>query len=120
MRGEGSGAGRFKPGAVEHEYRYADRYAPQRCRSGYSEKHDYQHISEKRAEEIKRLLKNYDGMPARLRAELDRFGFVITEDGKHYKLTYFGDGRYQTTFSKTPSDVRTGKNSAQEILRKML
>ncbi len=81
---------------------------------------DYQHISEKRTEEIKRLLKNYDGMPARLRAELERFGFVITEDGKHYKLTYFGDGRYQTTFSKTPSDVRTGKNSAQEILRKML
>ncbi|MBO7514797.1 MAG: hypothetical protein J6T47_04175, partial [Lachnospiraceae bacterium] len=80
----------------------------------------YQHLIENRAEEIKRLLKNYDGMPSRLRSELERFGFTITEEGKHYKLTYFGDERYQTTFSKTPSDVRTGKNSAQEIQRKML
>ena len=81
---------------------------------------DYQRLSEKRAEQIKRLLKNYDGMTPRLRSELERLGFVITEDGKHYKLTYYGDGRYQTAFSKTPSDVRSGKNGAQEIVRRMM
>ena len=81
---------------------------------------DYQRLSEKRAEQLKRLLKNYDGMTPRLRTELERLGFVITEDGKHYKLTYYGDGRYQTAFSKTPSDVRSGKNGAQEILRRMM
>ena len=81
---------------------------------------DYQHLSEKRAEQLKRLLKNYDGMTPRLRTELEHLGIVITEEGKHYKLTYFGDQRYQTALSKTPSDVRTGKNSSQEILRKMM
>ena len=81
---------------------------------------DYQHLSEDRAEQLKRLLKNYDGMTPRLRSELERLGFMITDDGKHYKLTYYGDGRYQTAFSKTPSDVRSGKNGAQEILRRMM
>ena len=40
-------------------------------------------------------------------------GFEITEEGKHYKLTYYGDDRYQATFAKTPSDFRSGKNDAQ-------
>ena len=43
-------------------------------------------------------------------------GFEITEEGKHYKVTYYGDGRYQTTYAKTPSDVRGGMNSAQQTI----
>ncbi len=77
---------------------------------------DYQKISEAKAEELKRLLKNYDGMSARTRQALKALGFEITEEGKHYKITYYGDGRYQTTYSKTPSDGRTGKNSAQQTI----
>ena len=77
------------------------------------ENNDYQQLSVEKAEEIKRLLKNYDGMSAKTRLALKDLGFEITEEGKHYKLTYYGDGRYQTTYSKTPSDVRTGKNCAQ-------
>ena len=80
------------------------------------ENNDYQRLSVSKAEEIKRLLKNYDGMSARTRQALMEFGFEITEDGKHYKLTYYGDGRYQTAFSKTPSDVRTGRNCSQEMV----
>lgn len=77
---------------------------------------DYQKLSVAKAEEAKRILKNYDGMSGRTRQALKDLGFEITEDGKHYKITYYGDGRYQTTYSKTPSDGRTGKNSAQQTI----
>lgn len=80
------------------------------------ENNDYQKLSAARAEELKRILKNYDGMEAKTRQALKDLGFEITEDGKHYKVTYYGDGRYQTVFSKTPSDRRTGKNAAQETI----
>ncbi|EUB13791.1 hypothetical protein HMPREF1508_2053, partial [Shuttleworthella sp. MSX8B] len=78
---------------------------------------DYQKLSVAKAEEIKRLLKNYDGMSGRLRQALKDLGFEITEEGKHYKITYFGDGRYHTVFAKTPSDGRSGKNNAQAVIR---
>ncbi len=77
---------------------------------------DYQKLSMAKAEELKKLLKNYDGMSGRTRQALKDLGFEITEEGKHYKITYYGDGRYQTTYSKTPSDGRTGKNSAQQTI----
>ena len=77
---------------------------------------DYKKLSVAKAEELKRLLKNYDGMSGRTRQALSDLGFVITEEGKHYKVTYYGDGRYQTTYSKTPSDGRTGKNSALQTI----
>ncbi len=70
---------------------------------------DYRHLSEARMEEIKRLLKTYSGMPSKLRQDLESLGFVITEEGKHYKLMYHGDPRYTRTMSKTPSDWRTGQ-----------
>ena len=76
---------------------------------------DYQKTSIQKAEEVKKLLKSYNGMTAPIRKALEDMGFVITEDGKHYKLTYYGDDRYQIIFSKTPSDFRTGKNSSQKL-----
>ena len=78
---------------------------------------DYQQLSESKAREVKRLLRNYGGMTKKLRQELIALGFVITEDGKHYKITYYGDGRYQTVFAKTPGDNRSGKNNSQAIIR---
>ena len=74
---------------------------------------DFQKLSAKKAETLKNTLKNYDGMSAKTRQALMDLGFEIKEDGKHYKATYYGDSRYQVTYSKTPSDVRSGKNSAQ-------
>lgn len=77
---------------------------------------EYKGLCEERAGEIKKLLKNYDGMPVRLRQALSKLGFNFSEDGKHYKAAYFGDNRYQVVFSKTPSDNRSGMNSAAEII----
>ncbi len=78
---------------------------------------DYQKQSVRKAEEVKRLLKNYDGMSTRTKQAFRELGFEITEEGKHCKVTYYGDSRYQTTYSKTPGDGRTGKNSAQETIK---
>lgn len=47
-------------------------------------------------------------------------GFVITDDGKHYKWTYFGDHRYSATMAKTSSDNRAGMNMASLIDNLML
>lgn len=80
-------------------------------------RNDYQKTSEKRAGEIKRLLRDYTGISGKLRQELENLGCVITEDGKHYKITYCGDERYQAVFGKTPSDVRSGKNNAATVAK---
>ncbi len=81
---------------------------------------NYLRVPKERANEIKRLLGTYTSLPARLKQDLEAFGFTITGDGKHYKLVYFGDDRYVFTLAKTPSDVRAGKNDAQEIIRRVL
>ena len=78
---------------------------------------NYQKITEQHINEVKNLLKGYDRMTGPLRQALENLGFVISEDGKHYKLTYYGDNRYQIIFSKTPSDHRTGKNSSQKLIK---
>ena len=46
-------------------------------------------------------------------------GFEMTEEGKHYKLTYRGDPRYTVILGKTPSDNRSGSNTAAKINKKV-
>ena len=55
-----------------------------------------------------------------MRQELLNLGFEITEEGKHYKLTYRDDPRYIVTIGKTPSDNRSGNNNAALISKIML
>ncbi len=80
----------------------------------------HQHSREARIREIKAKLKGYTKMNASLRSYLEGLGFVITEDGKHYRLTYYGDNRYHTTLSKSASDHREGENIAAQIIKDML
>ena len=84
------------------------------------QRNEYKHLGDKKKQKIKDLLKGYDGLKNSLKQELIAFGFEIKEDGKHYKLTYFGDERYSTILAKTPSDHRGGKNDATDISRNML
>lgn len=81
---------------------------------------DYKNVYEDRKKEIQKILGNYCGMSSKVRKALQDFGFQIEEDGKHYRLTYFGDERYKTTLAKTPSDNRDGQNIAHEIQKTML
>lgn len=79
---------------------------------------DYQAISEKKAAEVKRILKNYSGMTTKLRRQLEEIGFQIEMDGPHYKARYYGDDRYIVIYGKTPSDGRAGKNNADVTIKK--
>ena len=84
------------------------------------EKNMYEKIRAERERVIKNMFKDYKTLSATLRQELKDLGFEITEDGKHYRLTYYGDDRYKTTIAKTGSDWREGKNIAATILKNMM
>lgn len=76
-------------------------------------------IREKKIEQLKQVLKSSSKMTPRVLQELKGIGFEISEDGKHYKLTYFGDARYTITLAKTPSDYRSGQNNISTIMKKV-
>ncbi len=80
---------------------------------------NHEHLLDNRARELKNKLRGYKSMSGSLRRYLEGLGFSITEDGKHYRLTYRGDARYHTTLSKTPSDHRESENIAAQIIRDM-
>lgn len=84
------------------------------------ENNTFEHIPAKRREQIKTTLKGYKSLSGSLRGLLESMGFVITDDGKHYKWTYFGDHRYSATMAKTSSDNRAGMNMASLIDNLML
>lgn len=75
--------------------------------------------ADERSEQLKNLLKGYKTMSGSMKRTLQDMGFVITEGGKHYKFTYYGDGRYMATLAKTPSDNRSGMNIALEMIKDM-
>jgi hypothetical protein len=80
---------------------------------------DCKRRTDERSKQLKNLLKGYKTMSGSMKHTLQDMGFVITEGGKHYKLTYYGDGRYMATLAKTPSDSRSGINIASEIIKDM-
>ena len=83
------------------------------------EHNGYREIHKQRAADIKTLFKDYKNMSAVMRQELINLGFVISEEGKHYRLCYNGDARYKTTVAKSGSDYREGRNIAALIIRMM-
>ncbi|AMB47731.1 hypothetical protein Y590_22503 [Methylobacterium sp. AMS5] len=68
-----------------------------------------------RREKIKAALRGYSSMTKATSDSLTEMGFDISEEGKHYKLTYNGDGRYTFSLSKSGSDHRSGLNLASDI-----
>jgi hypothetical protein len=70
-------------------------------------------------EEIKSIFRSYTDMDAKTRSALAKLGFDVSEDGKHYKAVFQGDGRYTFSISKTSSDHRAGKNLASDINNKL-
>lgn len=75
----------------------------------------YKNIAGKKSSDIKKLLKGYRNVTATMKQALKNMGFEISDEGKHYKLSYYGDSRYCTTIAKTPSDNKTGMNTALTI-----
>ena len=65
--------------------------------------------------QIKKIFHDYRDMDGKTRNVLTRLGFNLSEEGKHWKAVFQGDGRYTFTFSKTASDHRSGKNTASDV-----
>ena len=84
------------------------------------ENNPYYRLAEERKQRVKSLFKGYKNLTGAMRRELLSLGFEITEEGKHYKITYREDPRYMVTIGKTPSDSRSGDNNAALISKKML
>ncbi len=80
----------------------------------------YQHLSEERKKRVKALFKGYKNLSGAMKQELLDLGIAISDDGKHYKLTYHNDPRYMVTIGKTPSDNRAGNNNAALVNKVML
>lgn len=72
-----------------------------------------------RREKLKNCLHGYTKMTPDKRRTLEEIGFKISEDGKHYKLVFCEDPRYNGTLSKTGSDHRGGDNTAHDLIRKI-
>ena len=67
------------------------------------------------------VVKGYTKVGESLKRDLKDFGFVITKEGGHYKLTYNGDPRYLFTMAASGSDSKhVGGNLASEIKTDML
>lgn len=76
---------------------------------------------ETKREDIKRILKGYTNVGDGLKRDLRDFGFEISKDGGHYKLTYYRDPRYLFTISASGSDSQHGGgNLASQIINKLL
>ncbi len=73
--------------------------------------------AESMAEEIKRCFASSGDLTTAVRRTLEDLDFEISDDGRHYKALWQGDGRYTFTISKTSSDHRAGKNLASAINR---
>ena len=73
-----------------------------------------------RHSKVKNALANYRDMTPDVRKALEEVGFEITSEGKHHKLVYQGDSRYQISISKTASDHKSGLNAATLITKTMM
>lgn len=76
-------------------------------------------LYEKRKNQLKNALKGYRSLNGSLQGLLETLGFEISDDGKHYKWTYYGDHRYVATAAKTCSDGRAGLNLSS-IIEKLM
>lgn len=87
--------------------------------SDLMECNEFKGIPEKRREQLKNALRGYKKLNGSLKTLLETLGFEISDDGKHYKWTYYGDHRYVATAAKTCSDSRAGMNLSSVIDKKM-
>ena len=65
--------------------------------------------------EVKEILNQYQKMDDRTKKSLERLGFEIISEDNHYKLVFNCDHRYHIPIAKTPSDFRSGKNTASDL-----
>lgn len=100
-------------------HEYAERVIPgsrrQHILISILESNSFERIEEQTARQIKETLRGYKEMGAKVRSTLEKAGFEISPDAKHWRLVYNGDERYTYILPKTGSDVRGGLNAGSDI-----
>lgn len=72
----------------------------------------------RKVDTIKSTFKCYSGLTPSTKRELQKMGFEIDDGKKHYSLRLANEkGGISVTFPKTPSDIRSGKNIASEVIK---
>jgi len=69
---------------------------------------------------LRSVLPGYRRMNAKTRRVLNKLGFTISQDGRHYKVVFRGDPRYSFSLPKTGSDSRGGANLLSDIRKRLL
>ncbi|MGY0152685.1 hypothetical protein ACVQ8M_09315 [Edwardsiella tarda] len=72
---------------------------------------------EERRQLLKRTLTGYRSMDSETKRNLIRLGFSMSNEGKHWKLTYNEDPRYTYILPKTGSDHRGPLNAISDITK---
>lgn len=70
-------------------------------------------------EVVKRVLSSAEPLSAKDWKELEKVGFKLVSDNNHYKVVYKENERYWFTISKSSSDIKSGKNNASDIIRRL-
>ncbi len=70
-------------------------------------------------ERIKQIFSRGEGIKDKEFAELRELGFEVVSEKNHYKIVFKGDEKYWFPISKTPSDGRSGKNLASNIIKRL-
>jgi hypothetical protein len=72
---------------------------------------------------IERMIKDCLSTASKITANevhlLRQAGFEVTDGGKHYKAVFAEDQRFKFSVHKTPSDHRSGKNLASEMIKQL-
>lgn len=76
---------------------------------------DVESDREKVEAQLRAALEAYRTMDGNRRSLLEKLGFTVTEEGKHYKAVFMQDGRYTFSIPKTSSDHRAGMNLVSDI-----
>lgn len=74
-------------------------------------------MSNREKESIKNLFKGYKKLNRAMRLKLESYGLIITEAGKHYKITRADHIGGVCTLAKTSSDHRAGANFSCYLIR---
>ena len=83
------------------------------------EQNNYEGIGKKKVEELSKIMKKINNMTPQKKQAIEALGIKLEKGGKHYKGTLYGDSRYTTTFSCTPSDNRGKLNKVSEVEKQM-
>lgn len=70
-------------------------------------------------EQLKRLLRGYEGMNGKLKGALQEMGFEVEQGGKHIKLVFRGDDRYTFPLATTPGAYTGSLNGVSDINKRL-